>query len=211
MINCFNRYLALAFVVTVAVSWDTAQADEVILDDVIVDGSLCVGQDCINDEDFQFDTLRLKENNLRIGFTDTSSSAAFPTEDWVIVINESNNGGMNFFVIGQPYPLVPDPAYPMFGGGDALNCTAPDWTLPPADDTLNPGFFRSVAECYSKLLVLKDGELTISGDLNVTGNINSGGPAGDQLCPIGSVVIGVEADGTLICGDFGDDDDDDDD
>jgi hypothetical protein len=73
--------------------------DQVILDDLIVDGSLCVGQDCVNGESFGFDTLRLKENNLRIKFQDTSNSASFPTNDWQLTANDSSNGGANKFSI----------------------------------------------------------------------------------------------------------------
>jgi hypothetical protein len=73
--------------------------DQIILDDLIVDGSLCVGQDCVNGESFGFDTIRLKENNLRIRFVDTSNSASFPTRDWQITVNESSNGGANKFSI----------------------------------------------------------------------------------------------------------------
>lgn len=76
-----------------------AFADQVFTDDVIVDGSLCVGQDCVNGESFGFDTIRLKENNLRIGFNDTSNSASFPSNDWEITINDSGNGGANYFGI----------------------------------------------------------------------------------------------------------------
>ena len=73
--------------------------DQVILDDLIVDGSICAGQDCVNGESFGFDTIRLKENNLRIRFQDTSNSASFPSRDWQITINDSNNGGANKFSI----------------------------------------------------------------------------------------------------------------
>jgi len=73
--------------------------DQVILDDLIVDGSLCVGIDCVNGENFGFDTIRLKENNLRIKFQDTSASASFPTNDWEITINDSANGGASYFAV----------------------------------------------------------------------------------------------------------------
>jgi hypothetical protein len=63
---------------------DPVAKDQVILDDLIVDGSLCVGMDCVNGESFGFDTIRLKENNLRIKFQDTSSTASFPNRDWQI-------------------------------------------------------------------------------------------------------------------------------
>ena len=76
-----------------------AIADSVVNDDSIISGSQCVGIDCNNGESFGFDTLRLKENNLRIHFQDTSSSAAFPTTDWRIIINDSSNGGQNYFGI----------------------------------------------------------------------------------------------------------------
>jgi hypothetical protein len=76
-----------------------ASADIVHLDDVIIDGSLCVGMDCVNGESFGFDTIRLKENNLRIRFQDTSSSASFPSNDWQITVNDAANGGVNKFSI----------------------------------------------------------------------------------------------------------------
>ncbi len=73
--------------------------DQVILDDLIVDGSICAGLDCVNGESFGFDTLRLKENNLRIKFQDTSTTASFPSNDWQITANDSSNGGANKFSI----------------------------------------------------------------------------------------------------------------
>ncbi len=77
----------------------SAHADQVILDDLIIDGSACVGQDCVSGESFGFDTIRLKENNLRIKFQDTSSTSSFPSRDWQITINDSANGGINKFAI----------------------------------------------------------------------------------------------------------------
>jgi hypothetical protein len=74
-------------------------ADQVILDDLIVDGSACIGFDCVNGESFGFDTIRIKENNLRIRAQDTSSSASFPTNDWQITFNDSANGGQAKFSI----------------------------------------------------------------------------------------------------------------
>ncbi|MEP3890382.1 MAG: hypothetical protein ABJN69_07930 [Hellea sp.] len=74
-------------------------AAQVFTTDVIVQGSLCVGFDCVNGESFGFDTLRLKENNLRIHFDDTSASASFPGNDWRIVANETSNGGANLFAV----------------------------------------------------------------------------------------------------------------
>ncbi|WP_417482714.1 hypothetical protein [Maricaulis sp.] len=76
-----------------------ASADIQHLDDVIITFSLCVGTDCNNGENFGFDTLRLKENNLRLHFDDTSVSSSFPNNDWRLVANDSANGGANYFAI----------------------------------------------------------------------------------------------------------------
>ncbi|HEX9670165.1 MAG TPA: tail fiber domain-containing protein [Thermoanaerobaculia bacterium] len=73
-------------------------ADQVIPDDLIVQGSLCVGFDCVNNENFGFDTIRLKENNLRIKFEDTSVGS-FPTNDWQLTANDSASGGASKFSI----------------------------------------------------------------------------------------------------------------
>ncbi len=77
----------------------SALADQQIQDDLVVAGSFCAGIDCFNNESFGFDTIRLKENNLRIKFLDTSSSSSFPTNDWQITVNDSANGGLNKFSI----------------------------------------------------------------------------------------------------------------
>jgi hypothetical protein len=73
--------------------------DAVTADDQIVQGSLCVGFDCVDGESFGFDTVRLKENNTRIGFDDTSVSAGFPANDWQLTANDSASGGANKFSI----------------------------------------------------------------------------------------------------------------
>lgn len=75
---------------------EIAQRDQVIADDLIVQGSECVGTDCSNGYNFGFDTLVLRENNLRLYFDDTSSSGSFPNIDWRITANDSNNGGSNY-------------------------------------------------------------------------------------------------------------------
>jgi hypothetical protein len=70
--------------------------DVVTADDEIIQGSLCVGLDCVNNESFSFDTIRLKENNTRISFNDTSNSGGFPSNDWTIRANSNASGGANF-------------------------------------------------------------------------------------------------------------------
>ena len=66
-------------------------------DDLIVDGSLCVGFDCTCNYSFGFDTIVLRENNLRIFFDDTSTAGGFPNNDWRMIINDSANGGAEYF------------------------------------------------------------------------------------------------------------------
>jgi len=91
--------LALILGVTV-LTGNNAAADFVINDDLIVQGSTCTGLDCVNNEAFGFDTLILKENNLRIFFNDTSVvGGGFPANKWRITINDSANGGASFFAI----------------------------------------------------------------------------------------------------------------
>ncbi len=70
------------------------------LDDVVITGSLGIGFDIATDgtQSFGFDTILLKENNLRILFEDTSVGS-FPTNDWRIRINDTTSGGASYFAI----------------------------------------------------------------------------------------------------------------
>ena len=70
--------------------------DFVIADDLIVQGSACVGLDCVDGENFGFDTIRMKENNTRLQYDDTSTSAGFASNNWQIRANSSASGGGNF-------------------------------------------------------------------------------------------------------------------
>ena len=74
-----TRVMALMLGATFITS-GKAMADFVIADDLIVQGSACVGLDCADGESFGFDTIRLKENNTRIKFDDTSTSPGFPAK-----------------------------------------------------------------------------------------------------------------------------------
>jgi len=73
--------------------------EQFISGDLTVHFSLCVGGDCATSETFGADTIRLKENNLRIHFDDTSNSASFPRTDWRIIANDQANGGLSRFSI----------------------------------------------------------------------------------------------------------------
>lgn len=75
-----------------------AVADQLIPDDLVVTGSMCVGTACINDEDFGFDTLKLKSDTPQIRFQDTSNSAGFPTNDWTMGIEDSPTDTSFFYI-----------------------------------------------------------------------------------------------------------------
>ncbi|WP_392340559.1 hypothetical protein [Moritella marina] len=82
---------SLMFTGTIVLATSAAHA-ALVNDNQIVKGDACVGQDCVNGENFTNDVLRLKENNLRIRFMD-SSSVTKNTESWLLEINDSSNGG----------------------------------------------------------------------------------------------------------------------
>src|SRR5207253_2205666 len=94
-----GAHVVAAVLGTTLMSSGKVAADFVIADDLIVQGSTCTGLDCINNENFGFDTLILKENNLRIFFNDTSVAAGFPKNDWRLIANDSASGGASFFAI----------------------------------------------------------------------------------------------------------------
>ena len=73
--------------------------DNVVDDDLLVDGSTCIGVDCTNTESYGFDILRFKENNNRIDFNDNSTVGNYPTNEWKLVANDSDNGGGEYFAI----------------------------------------------------------------------------------------------------------------
>ncbi|MCX7556968.1 tail fiber domain-containing protein [Xanthomonadaceae bacterium JHOS43] len=77
---------------------DSGARDQVIPDDLIVQGSVCTGIDCADNESFGFDTMRLKENNPRLTFIDTSVDT-FPSGDWQLRANDNQSGGTDHFSI----------------------------------------------------------------------------------------------------------------
>ncbi|MBN1253400.1 MAG: hypothetical protein JXR51_16450 [Bacteroidales bacterium] len=79
---------------------DYPTKDQLIYDDLIVTGGISVGYDAIDGEDFNFKTITLKENNVRLYFDDTSvDGGTFPNNDWQIVVNSNVSGGENYFAI----------------------------------------------------------------------------------------------------------------
>ena len=99
-ISCPYRLTRFALICGLASSAVAiTHADQVIADDLIVQSSIAAGIDTVENESFGFDTIRLKENNLRIHFDDTSTSAGYPANDWRLVANDQASGGGNYFAI----------------------------------------------------------------------------------------------------------------
>ncbi len=85
-------------------------------DDVSATGGLCGGADCTNAETYGFSPLKLKANNTRIKFEDTSTAAGFASTDWQLSANDSASGGANRFFVedltAATSPLVIEGATP---------------------------------------------------------------------------------------------------
>jgi len=94
----FKKLTTLAAIPLLSFSLNTF-ADEVVYDDLIISSSLCVGVECVEGEDFGFDTIRLKDDNPQIRFFDTSSTSSFPSNDWLIGANDDTNAGLPRFFI----------------------------------------------------------------------------------------------------------------
>lgn len=93
------RFPGMMFVIAAAATPATAMADEVISDDLIVQNSVCAGVDCVDGEEFGFDTLKLKSPRPGIVFDDTSSSGSFPASDWQIGVSDDATATPANFVI----------------------------------------------------------------------------------------------------------------
>ena len=62
--------------------------------------SMCLGRDCFVGIPFNFSTVIMRENNLRIKFEDTSNPAGpFPSHDWELIGNLNGDGSPNEFLI----------------------------------------------------------------------------------------------------------------
>ncbi len=81
-----------AFVPQTAEATDAA---DIVQNTTSFHNSICVGFDCLTTESYGSDSIRLKENQLRIHFDDTSTGA-FPANDWRILVNDTGSGGASF-------------------------------------------------------------------------------------------------------------------
>ena len=88
----FQPTALFAVAVAAAMHVGSANADQVISQDLIVTGRLCSGGGCANGEPFNASSLRLKGDDLRLDFLDTSVSSR-PHRDWRIEANAPAAGG----------------------------------------------------------------------------------------------------------------------
>lgn len=74
-----------------------APADTVTPGNLSIQGSACVGLGCADGESYGLETLRLKEDNTRLRFFDTSTAPGYAATNWQLTANESDVGGLNKF------------------------------------------------------------------------------------------------------------------
>ncbi len=74
-------------------------ANTFFTDDVSARGGVCAGFDCTSSESYGFASMKMKENNTRLKFEDTSASAGFATTDWQLSANDTFSGGANKFFV----------------------------------------------------------------------------------------------------------------
>ncbi|MBI5935383.1 MAG: tail fiber domain-containing protein [Chloroflexi bacterium] len=79
---------------------EATDAADIVQNTTSFHNSICVGFDCLTTESYGSDTIRLKENNLRIHFDDTSTGT-FPANDWRILVNDTANGGASFLAFND--------------------------------------------------------------------------------------------------------------
>ena len=71
-------------------------------------GGVCGGSDCTSTESMGTATIKLKANNVRLKFEDTSTLSGFPGTDWQLSANDTFSGGANkFFVEDLTAATVP--------------------------------------------------------------------------------------------------------
>lgn len=73
-------------------------ANTFFTDDVSARGGVCAGADCTSTETYAA-TAKLKANNTRLRFEDTSTSVGFPTTDWQLSANDTTSGGAEKFFL----------------------------------------------------------------------------------------------------------------
>ena len=92
-------------------------ADQIVNENYTIQGSQCVGYDCVNNEVFGSNVLRLKENNNRIRFWDSISNQT-DIQSFELKANDTANGGENYFSFEHSVVL------PVYGDGVTIGFDA---------------------------------------------------------------------------------------
>ena len=118
-------------------------------DDVSAKGGVCAGADCTSPESYGLATAKLKANNTRLKFEDTSTSVGFPTTDWQLSANDTFSGGANkFFVEDLTAATVPF----LIEGGTPTNALYVDSTGRIGMGTSTPGRNLSISDPVSTII-----------------------------------------------------------
>jgi len=181
----------------------TVIADQVRTENQIVQGGFCAGSDCLDGEVFNEDTLRLKENNLRIRLIDTTAENVFG-ESWVIEANDSIDAGDSYFDFRarRDDVLLSDGTHVI-----PVGCPDEGEVIPAGEPQLRAEFTFidfdcgpdsvSFVESRFKLMATGNGGVAIGGDSEVVDGAISVGKA-DMLRQLKHVAQGLAATDILI-------------
>jgi hypothetical protein len=123
--------------------------DTFFSDFVSAAGGVCAGADCTSTESFGLATAKLKANNTRLKFEDTSTSAGFPTTDWQLSANDTFSGGLNkFFVEDLTAATVPL----LIEGGTPTNALYLDSTGRIGLGTSTPARSLTISDAISPII-----------------------------------------------------------
>ena len=118
-------------------------------DSVSALGGVCAGSDCVNGESFGLASAKLKENNTRLKFEDTSAPGAFPGTDWQLSANDTFSGGANkLFVEDLTAATVPF----LIEGGTPNNTLYVDSTGRVGVGTSTPARNLTIADPVSSII-----------------------------------------------------------
>lgn len=90
-----SRLLKALSACSLVFSAGVADAAVTYAENTSVQANMCVGYDCSSEETLAYPVLKVKENNTRIVFYDSSADSA--GNAWRMVANDSNNGGKHYF------------------------------------------------------------------------------------------------------------------
>jgi Chaperone of endosialidase len=121
-------------------------------DDVSAQGGVCAGFDCTSTESYGLASAKLKENNTRLKFEDTSG-AGFASSDWQLSANDTFSGGANkFFVEDLTAATVPL----LIEGGTPTNALYVDSTGRIGIGTSTPARDLTISSAVSAIIRMEE-------------------------------------------------------